>query len=224
MLSVDVLSDQTVQSDLLSEIKAQTKNKVSQITVKPGKVLNRNISGGIFILSGFAVLYRNQGQEEKRVFLDRLGPGRLFFEQILDPAGHDGLELVAQSECQIAIANLSHLQQTNRVLNEKISQALFSELGLSCRGAMDQVCTLRNNSAKNRLIWRAQQVSQVLEPGANTNWLDIGMSSDLFLDMSGVSPRQFSRLLPELEKDSILKVDGGSVFVNLENIDAQKTI
>lgn len=210
--------NKSAQDELLAEIKLQTKKQVSTITVRGGKVINRNIMGGIFIQSGFAVLYRKQGRNGKKVFLDRLGPGRLFFEAILNPDGKDELELVAESDCQISVANLKQLQKMNRILYEKISQVLFIELTLSCRGAMDQIATLRSNSAKDRLLIRARQVHQVMEECTDQSWQDIGLSAELFVDMSGVSFRQFSRLLPELESEKIMKVIEGSVHVNADNL------
>lgn len=215
--------ERSAQSDLLAEIKRQTKKQVSQITVRQGKVINRNITGGIFILAGFAILYRKQGSNGKKVFLDRLQPGRLFYEAILNPDGHDILELVAESDCQIEVANLKHLTKMNRVLHEKISQALFIELTLSCRGAMDQICTLRSSSARSRLLTRARQICQALNAERDNDWRDMGLSAELFVDMSGVSFRQFTRILPELENEHIMKVTEGVMQVNLGNLYAQET-
>lgn len=208
----------SAQAQLLDEITSYTTKRISRITVSDGKIINRNISGGIFILSGHAVLYKKLPKTEKRIFLDRLSPGRLFYEEIIQPHDPGTLELVAEGEVQIAVANLKQLKQTNRVISEKISNALFEELGITCQGAMEQICTLRNGSAKQRLLRRAQQVAQVAEKKGDGEWIDLGVSPDLFLDMSGVSSRQFSRLLPELEKEEMIKVSEGAVLVKHSNI------
>lgn len=212
------ISAVSAQTQLLDEITSYTTKKISKITVRDGKVINRNISGGIFILSGHAVLYKKLVNTEKRIFLDRLSPGRLFYEEIMQPDGTGTLELIAEGEVQIAVANLRQLKQTNRVISEKISNALFEELGVTCKGAMEQICTLRNGSARQRLLRRAQQVAQVAEINDGDEWINLGVSPDLFLDMSGVSSRQFSRLLPEFEKEEIIKVSEGTVLVKHSNI------
>lgn len=208
----------SAQAQLLDEITSYTTKKISRMTVGDGKVINRNISGGIFILSGHAVLYKTPPKGGKRIFLDRLSPGRLFYEEIIHPHAPGTLVLIAEGEVQIAVANLKQLKQTNRVISEKISNALFEELGITCQGAMEQICTLRNGSAKQRLLRRAQQVAQVTKSKGNEEWIDLGVSTDLFLDMSGVSSRQFTRLLPELEKEEMIKVSEGAVLVKHSNI------
>lgn len=208
----------SAQAQLLDEITSHTTKKISKITVRDGKVINRNISGGIFILSGHAVLYKKLVNAKKRIYLDRLSPGRLFYEEIIQIHDAGTLELVAEGDVQIAIANLKQLKQTNRVISEKITSALFEELGITCQGAMEQICTLRNSSAKQRLLRRAQQVAKLNEIKESAEWVDLGISPDLFSDMSGVSSRQFSRLLPELEKEEILKVSEGAVHIMHSNI------
>lgn len=212
----------SVQMQLLNDISSLMKKKVSHITVRSGKVINRSITGGIFILSGHALLYKVEPATNKRVFLDRLTPGRLFFQDIINLQDDGELELVAEEEVKIAVANLRQLQQTNRVLAEKISNALFQELGITCSAALYQVCTLRKGSAKERLVSRAQQVAQFSDLIADGDWQNLGVSTDLFLDMSGVSSRQFSRLLPELESEQIIKVSEGLLMVKCENLNVQE--
>lgn len=212
---------EAIQTQLLTEIRLQTKKKVAQMQVKAGKVINRNIAGGIFILSGHAVLYREQGG--KKVFLDRLEPGRLFFESILNPDKSAGLVLIAETDCEIAVANLNQLKQTSRVLYEKISQALFVELSTVCQGAMDQIFTLRSGSAKARIVKRAQQVLSQMDCQHDSDWVNIGLSSELLREMAGVSTRQFIRLAPELKKLDIMKIEDGEIHVQADNLNAQET-
>lgn len=219
--SIDVHSSAEDQNSLLEEIRQYTKKKVSQMTVKPGQEINRHLKGGVFILDGNAVVYKRIGG--RTIFIDRLSPGRIFVESLYAKEESTDLALIAEGQCTIAVASLKELQFTNRMLAEKINQALFNELYLSCKGAHEQVCSLRNSSAKGRLIERCQYLLTLL-PGPGTAWMELGISSELFREMANVSSRQFGRLLPELKKEGLITVSDGEVYAHVENVKKQTAI
>lgn len=211
----DIAGNEDAHASLLEEIRQHTKKRVAQMTVKPGQEISRYITGTIFILEGSAVLYRQVG--EKRVFMDRMLPGRLFAENLLshDDDGH--YILLAESEGLIAVANLKDLQFANRTLSEKIANALFNELHQSCKVARDQICNLRTGSARARLIDGCRQILASSQNHPDEEWTKLDIKQELFLEISNVSGRQFTRLLPELHGDGLLKVIDSEIYVQ-ENL------
>ena len=219
--TIDIAGKEDAHTSLLEEIRQHTKKRVAQMAVKPGQEISRYLTGTVFILEGSAILYRQMG--DRRIFIDRMLPGRLFSENLLSQEDDSHYILVAESEGLIAVANLKDLQFANRVLSEKIAKALFNELYLSCKVARDQICNLRTGSARARLI---DGCKQILTNGSNHSddqWTKLDINQDLFLEISNVSGRQFTRLLPELHNDGLLKVIDSEIYVQKELIKAAVT-
>lgn len=198
---------------LCDNLKRHLKGNFAQMRFSPGQVLNRYISGAIFIVSGSASLFQVKG--DRRVYLDRLEAGRLFVDPIFDPEAHRYLHLVADTAGEISVVKLVDINELSHSITQQLNNALLEELHRSCATARNQICTLRCSSAKDRLTdaLRIASISSLAED-LPSGWRLVTMDRHDLLEMCHVSYRQFKRLLPELCADGLIRLNDRGIEVS----------